>query len=77
MDALFAALTIAIVASESQRRVTRTCCGSQPRERAIGPSGTLATSARRRTTVRAGTTQRTTENAPAEDPAMNRLGRSA
>ena len=73
IDALFAALTIAIVASESQRRVRRTWCGSQPSERASGPSGTLATSARRSTTVSAGTTQRTTENAP-DEPAMKRLG---
>ncbi len=77
IDAPFAALRIPITPIVSQRRVTRSFCPPHSRLRISGPFGTLSTSAASSTAVSAGTTQRTTENAPAEFPAMNRLGRSA
>ena len=77
IDAAFAALTIATITSESQCRVTCTWCVRQPRLLIRRPSGTVTRSAASRTAVSAGTTHRTTENAPADEPAMNRVGRSA
>src|SRR5690348_15265298 len=76
IDAPFAALRTPIKPIASQRLVTRSCRSPHSRLRISGPAGTVTTSAASSTTVSAGTTQRTTENAPAELPAMNRLGRS-
>src|SRR5207248_8649331 len=59
-----AALTIPIVPIASRRRVSR-------------PRGRIAASDARTRRVRTGTTQRTTPKAPALEPAMKRVGRSA
>ena len=74
---MLAALTIAISASESQCRVRVTRRVPQPMLWKRRFSGTVSSSAARKIAVSAGTTQRTTENAPACWPAMKRLGRSA
>ncbi len=77
IEAVFAALTIAVVVSDSHRRVTWSRSPAQPSVIIRRLPGRLTRRAARSSAVRDGTTQRTVVNAPADGPAMNRLGRSA
>ena len=77
IEAEFAALTVAIVARARRRRVTSIAREGQSSARASGPLGRTTPSVRSMRTVSAGTTQRTTPNAPPPGPEMKRDGRSA
>ena len=74
MEAAFAALTIPVTASPAARRPTRSAGSSIPSARASRPCGKLTTRATSSRTVRPGTTHRTTEKIPDDEPAMNLLG---